>query len=60
METLSFKEEHISQIPALQMLVNLACTYLSPVEAEQYQNLIINVKMHDNANVFIAQDDKIG
>jgi hypothetical protein len=25
METPSFKEDHISQIPALQMLVNLGC-----------------------------------
>lgn len=35
MDTLSFKEDHISQIPALQMLVNLGYTYLSPLEAER-------------------------
>ncbi|MCZ2247185.1 MAG: HsdR family type I site-specific deoxyribonuclease [Bacteroidia bacterium] len=35
MDTLSFKEDHISQIPALQMLVNLGYTYLSPAEAER-------------------------
>ena len=35
METISFKEDHISQIPALQMLVNLGYTYLSPAEAER-------------------------
>ncbi|MCO6497199.1 MAG: type I restriction endonuclease subunit R [Chitinophagaceae bacterium] len=35
METPSFKEDHISQIPALQMLVNLGYTYLSPSEAER-------------------------
>lgn len=35
METPSFKEDHISQIPALQMLVKLGYTYLSPVEAER-------------------------
>lgn len=28
MNTPSFKEDHISQIPALQMLVNLGYTYL--------------------------------
>jgi hypothetical protein len=28
METPSFKEDHISQIPALQMLVNLDCVDL--------------------------------
>jgi type I restriction enzyme R subunit len=35
METPSFKEDHISQIPALQMLVKLGYTYLNPVEAER-------------------------
>jgi type I restriction enzyme R subunit len=35
MDTPSFKEDHISQIPALQMLVNLGYTYLSPVEADR-------------------------
>lgn len=35
METPSFKEDHISQIPALQMLVKLGYNYLSPVEAER-------------------------
>jgi type I restriction enzyme R subunit len=35
MDTPSFKEDHISQIPALQMLVNLGYTYLTPAEAER-------------------------
>jgi type I restriction enzyme R subunit len=35
MDTPSFKEDHISQIPALQMLVNLGYTYLNPSEAER-------------------------
>ena len=35
METPSFKEDHISQIPALQMLVKLGYTYLNPAEAER-------------------------
>ena len=35
MDTPSFKEDHISQIPALQMLVNLGYTYLSPSEADR-------------------------
>jgi type I restriction enzyme R subunit len=35
METPSFKEDHISQIPALQMLVNLGYTYLNPSEADR-------------------------
>lgn len=33
MQTPSFKEDHISQIPALQFLQNLGYTYLSPDEA---------------------------
>ncbi len=33
METPSFVEDHISQIPALQLLQNLGYTYLSPIEA---------------------------
>jgi type I restriction enzyme R subunit len=35
MDTPSFKEDHISQIPALQMLVNLGYAYLSPAEADK-------------------------
>ncbi len=35
MDIPSFKEDHISQIPALQMLVNLGYTYLSPAEADR-------------------------
>lgn len=35
METPSFKEDHISQIPALQLLVNMGYTYLSPAEADR-------------------------
>ncbi|MFZ2324312.1 MAG: HsdR family type I site-specific deoxyribonuclease [Ignavibacteriaceae bacterium] len=35
METPSFKEDHISQIPALQLLQKLGYTYLSPAEAEK-------------------------
>lgn len=35
MNTPSFKEDHISQIPAIQMLVNLGYTYLSPAEADR-------------------------
>lgn len=35
MEIPSFKEDHISQIPALQMLQKLGYTYLNPEEAER-------------------------
>lgn len=35
MNTPSFKEDHICQIPALQMLINLGYTYLSPAEADR-------------------------
>ncbi len=37
METPSFKEDHISQIPALQMLQKLGYQYLTPVEALQFR-----------------------
>jgi len=37
MEIPSFKEDHISQIPALQMLEKLGYTYLSPDEALKYR-----------------------
>jgi type I restriction enzyme R subunit len=37
MDTPSFKEDHISQIPALQLLQNLGYKYLSPDEALQYR-----------------------
>ena len=33
MDTPSFKEDHISQVPALQLLVNLGYAYLTPEEA---------------------------
>jgi len=35
METPSFKEDLISQIPALQLLVKLGCTYLPPAEVDR-------------------------
>jgi type I restriction enzyme, R subunit len=35
MDTPSFKEDHISQIPALQLLQNLGYKYLTPEEALQ-------------------------
>jgi type I restriction enzyme R subunit len=35
MDTPSFKEDHISQIPALQLLQKLGYTYLNPAEAEK-------------------------
>ncbi|MBL7820667.1 MAG: type I restriction endonuclease subunit R [Saprospiraceae bacterium] len=48
MDTPSFKEDHISQIPALQMLVNLGYTYLSPAEADrQRSGKTTNVLLED-------------
>ncbi len=38
MDIPSFKEDHISQIPALQMLVKLGYKYLSPAEAEKLRS----------------------
>jgi type I restriction enzyme R subunit len=48
METPSFKEDHISQIPTLQLLMKLGYTYLSPVEAERMRgNKCINVLLEE-------------
>lgn len=48
MNTPSFKEDHISQIPALQMLINLGYTYLSQEEALQARgNKTSNVILDD-------------
>lgn len=48
MDSPSFKEDHISQIPALQMLVNLGYTYLSPAEAaRQRGGKTTNVLLED-------------
>ena len=48
METPSFKEDHISQIPALQVLQNLGYTYLTPDEALAYRsNKTTNVILED-------------
>jgi type I restriction enzyme R subunit len=38
METPSFKEDHISQIPALQLLQQLGYTYLPPAEADRLRS----------------------
>ena len=49
METPSFKEDYISQIPALQMFAKLGyTTYLSPVEAERMRgNKSTNVLLEE-------------
>jgi type I restriction enzyme R subunit len=48
MQTPSFKEDHISQIPALQMLQKLGYTYLSPTESLQLRGgKTINVLLED-------------
>mgnify|MGYP001795634633 FL=1 len=48
MDTPSFKEDHISQIPALQLLQKLGYTYLSPKEALQLRgNKTSNVILDD-------------
>lgn len=35
MNKISFKEDHISQLPALQLLMNMGYTYLTPMEADE-------------------------
>lgn len=44
----SFKEDHISQIPALQLLMKLGYTYLSPIQADELRgNKTSNVIFDD-------------
>lgn len=45
-KTPSFLEDHISQIPALQMLINMGYSYLTPDEALKARN-------HNKANVIL-------
>lgn len=48
MQTPSFIEDHISQIPALQLLQNLGYTYLSPEEVlKERQDKLSNVILED-------------
>lgn len=48
MDSPSFKEDHISQIPALQMLQKLGYTYLTPLEAEKLRGgKMSNVLLED-------------
>lgn len=47
MTTPNFKEDHINQIPALQMLVNLGYTDL------------INQNLHNKTTYFIVQKRKV-
>lgn len=48
METPSFKEDHISQLPALQLLINMGYQYISPEEAlVERGNKTSNVLLED-------------
>ena len=48
MQTPSFIEDHISQIPALQLLQNLGYTYLTPDEIlKERQDKLSNVILED-------------
>ena len=51
MNTPSFKEDHISQIPALQFLQNIGYSYVSPEEADRMRggktsNVILEEILH--------------
>ncbi|KAA2215751.1 type I restriction endonuclease subunit R [Maribacter flavus] len=48
METPSFKEDHISQIPALQLLIKMGYTYINQQEANEARgNKLSNVLLED-------------
>jgi type I restriction enzyme R subunit len=60
MDTPSFKEDHISQIPALQLLQKLGYKYLSPDEALQLRgNKTSNVILEEvlKTNWFVIKCD---
>lgn len=60
MDTPSFKEDHISQIPALQMLQNLGYIYLSPGEALQARNgKTTNVLLEDILRIQLKEINSI-
>jgi len=60
METPSFKEDHISQIPALQFLQNMGYTYLSPKEVdEQRGNKLGNVILEGILEAQLRRQNKI-
>lgn len=55
MSTPSFKEDHISQIPALHFLQNLGYIYLSPEEAKElrggkFSNVVLESVLEDQLN----------
>jgi type I restriction enzyme R subunit len=62
MDTPSFKEDHISLIPALQLLQKLGYQYLTPEEALQLRgNKTTNVLLEDvlRFNISIGKISKI-
>ena len=44
MNTPSFQEDHISQVPALQLLQNLGWRYLTPAEADRLQQVVTSMQ----------------
>lgn len=60
METPSFKEDHISQIPALQLLQTMGYTYLTPKEVdEQRGNKLGNVILEGILETQLRKQNKI-
>lgn len=60
METPSFKEDHISQIPALQLLQNMGYVYLTPKEVdEQRGNKTSNVILEGILETQLRRQNKI-
>ncbi|MBK6329952.1 MAG: hypothetical protein IPF62_05265 [Bacteroidetes bacterium] len=49
METPSFKEDHIIQIPALQMLVNLGCINLINQNCNKANTFIVQKQLYNHA-----------
>jgi hypothetical protein len=54
--TPSFQEDHISQVPALQLLQNLGYTYLRPQEVSQLVEQLAERRCCDCGRGFSATD----
>src|SRR5688500_7204965 len=56
----NFREAYISQIPALQLLMNIGYTYLTPIEAKQKRaNRLGNVVLTDILQEWLHKNNAI-
>ena len=57
---INFKEEYISQIPALHLLINMGYSYLTPIEAKQKRgNRLSDVILTDILHEWLHNNNEI-